>query len=71
MTTRLLDLPPELLINIYEQLENIDDALHLARSCRLMYAVLDAPGRRLSIFSHIIVSSFQLNFFHGLKEGLP
>jgi hypothetical protein len=37
-------------------LENIDDALHLARSCKLMYEVLDPVGHRLSIFSHIIVS---------------
>lgn len=68
--TQLTDLPTELLLNIYEQLENIDDALHLARSCKLMYEVLDPQGHRLSVFSHIIVSPSQPIFFHDMKEKL-
>ncbi|KUL87332.1 hypothetical protein ZTR_04725 [Talaromyces verruculosus] len=52
--TQLINLPIELLIIIYEQLENIDDALHLARSCKWMYKVLNTQSHRLSVFSHII-----------------
>lgn len=53
---KLINLPVELLISIYEQLGNIDDALHLGRSCKLMHEVLNPTSHRLSIFSHIIVS---------------
>ncbi|KAF3397255.1 hypothetical protein DPV78_008262 [Talaromyces pinophilus] len=51
---QLINLPIELLIIIYEEPENIDDALHLARSCKWMYKVLDTQSHRLSICSHII-----------------
>lgn len=53
---QLLDLPPELFIIIFFVLDNIDDALHLTRTCRFVNALFDAPGRRLSILTRVIVS---------------
>ncbi|EED13668.1 conserved hypothetical protein [Talaromyces stipitatus ATCC 10500] len=54
--SRLINFPSELLILVYSFLDNIDDALHLARTCKFMYNVLDTPGRRLDIFSKIIMA---------------
>ena len=33
--SRPLDLPPEIVLWVFESLDNIDDALHLARCCKI------------------------------------
>lgn len=50
----LLDCANELLVEIYQSLDNIDDALHLARCSKRMYAVFDTS--RFHIMKSIIVS---------------
>jgi hypothetical protein len=62
---QLLDLPPELFIIIFFVLDNIDDALHLARTCRFVNALFDAPGRRLSILTRVIVSILIQNMVYA------
>lgn len=51
----LLLLPAELLLMIFKSLENIDDALHLARTCKLLNNTFDS-SHRAAIFRSIIVS---------------
>ena len=48
------DFATELLLEIYMQLDNIDDVLHLARSSKALYAVFDAY--RFAILKSVIVS---------------
>jgi hypothetical protein len=51
----LTDLPTELLLCVYQSLDDIDDALHLARSCRRLYRVFNDPANRHGILKSIIV----------------
>jgi hypothetical protein len=54
MMAELRDCATEILVDIYSLLDNIDDALHLARCSKRLYAVFD--NRRLQILKSIIVS---------------
>lgn len=51
----LLHLPTEILLDIYHNTSNIDDVLHLARTCRQMHAIFNAPRNRVEIFRSVIV----------------
>ncbi|KAF2181213.1 hypothetical protein K469DRAFT_638382, partial [Zopfia rhizophila CBS 207.26] len=53
----LLDCATELLLDIYRFLDNIDDALHLARCSKRIYTVFDT--HRFQIMKSIIVNTFQ------------
>ena len=53
--SRALDLPPEIVLWVFESLDNIDDALHLARCCKYFYSIFDVTGVRLKIFKSIVV----------------
>jgi hypothetical protein len=50
---RILNLPPEVVVWVFESLDNIDDALHLARCCKYAFSVFDATSVRLKIFRPI------------------
>ena len=63
----LIDCTPELIINIYQCLDNIDDALHLARCCRHTHAVFET--HRLFILKSIIVSSLLSGLSSDLLSG--
>lgn len=52
--TALLDCPTELLLGLFLFLDNIDDALHLARCSQQLHAVFDSY--RVSILKNIVVS---------------
>jgi hypothetical protein len=56
----ILDLPPEIVIWVFESLENIDDALHFARSCKYAFSAFDTNSVRLKIFRSIIVRAPRL-----------
>lgn len=47
---QLLDLPSELFTIIFFLLDNIDDALHFACTCKFINAIFDAPGPSLEYF---------------------
>ncbi|OJJ04004.1 hypothetical protein ASPVEDRAFT_43452 [Aspergillus versicolor CBS 583.65] len=50
----LLDLPHEILLWVYQSLDNITDALHLAKSCKLLSHVFDRrPQNRRKILLSI------------------
>ncbi|GIJ88171.1 hypothetical protein Asppvi_007089 [Aspergillus pseudoviridinutans] len=53
----LQSLPAEVTLQIFQLLDNIDDALRLGRSCRQMYRILDRPGHRHTIMKSIIQRS--------------
>jgi hypothetical protein len=53
----LQSLPAEVILRIFQLLDNIDDALRLGRSCRHLYRILDRPGHRHIIMRAIIVGS--------------
>ena len=53
--SHLLQLPAEILLQIYSSLADIDDALRLGRSCRRTHAVLNPVAHCLSIFRTVIV----------------
>ncbi|EAW13561.1 F-box protein [Aspergillus clavatus NRRL 1] len=55
--THLEDLPAEVLLRVFQNLDNIDDAFHLGRSCRRLYQILDRPGHRFTIMRSIIIQS--------------
>jgi hypothetical protein len=50
----LLRLPIEILVYIFELLDDLDDALHLARCCRRIYRTFNPSNTRLRIFRSII-----------------
>ncbi|OGM50740.1 hypothetical protein ABOM_000706 [Aspergillus bombycis] len=58
----ILDLPVEVLLLIYQSLNDIDDALHLARTCEQLYTIFDSPSSRVNIFRCIIQSQNQHQF---------
>ena len=62
---RILELPVEVLLLIYQSLNDIDDALHLARTCKQLYAIFDSPSSRVNILRCIIVR------IPALLEDLP
>ncbi|KAL6234933.1 hypothetical protein BDW75DRAFT_151204 [Aspergillus navahoensis] len=51
----LLCLPVELLAWIFQSLADIDDVLHLARSCKRLNSVFEPVNTRLKIFKSVIV----------------
>lgn len=51
-----LDLPHEILLWVYQSLDNITDALHLAKSCKLLSHVFDRPQNRRKILLSITVT---------------
>lgn len=51
----LIDCATELLLEIYQFLDSIDDALHLAQSSKCLYAIYDT--HRFHILKTIIVST--------------
>ncbi|GFF55001.1 hypothetical protein IFM46972_10161 [Aspergillus udagawae] len=53
----LQSLPAEVTLQLFQLLDNIDDALRLGRSCRQMYRILDRPGHRHTIMKSIIQRS--------------
>ncbi|RHZ43837.1 F-box protein [Aspergillus thermomutatus] len=53
----LQSLPAEVTLQIFQLLDNIDDALRLGRSCRQLYRILDRPGHRHMIMKSIIQRS--------------
>ncbi|KNG89005.1 hypothetical protein ANOM_002395 [Aspergillus nomiae NRRL 13137] len=55
----ILSLPVEVLLLIYQCLNDIDDALHLARTCKRLYTIFDSPLSRVNIFRCIIQSQDQ------------
>jgi hypothetical protein len=55
----LLILPDDILFEIFSSLRNIDDVLHLGRSCHRTYGLLEL--HRLGIMRSVIVSA--LTFF--------
>ncbi|OKL57794.1 hypothetical protein UA08_07021 [Talaromyces atroroseus] len=55
----LLTLPVETQLEIYQNLNNIDDALHLARVCKLLNNVFETPPNRLNILRCIIQNAPQ------------
>jgi hypothetical protein len=64
----LRNLPTELLLWVYQSPDDIDDVLHLARSCRRLYMAFDDPKNRQEILKSIIVRSRAL---YGLKRAPP
>ncbi|UCK59095.1 hypothetical protein AFCA_001920 [Aspergillus flavus] len=56
---RILELPVEVLLLIYQSLNDIDDALHLARTCEQLYAIFDSPSSRVNILRCIIQTQCQ------------
>ncbi|PLN74449.1 hypothetical protein BDW42DRAFT_63445 [Aspergillus taichungensis] len=50
----VLNLPTELIIRIFESLDDIDDALHFARCCKDLHCVFDPLSARFKIFRSII-----------------
>ncbi|CAL5874618.1 uncharacterized protein PFLUO_LOCUS8915, partial [Penicillium psychrofluorescens] len=48
------NLPVEILVYVYESLDDIDDVVHLARSCKYLNYVFNPLHTRLRIFSTII-----------------
>ncbi|KAJ5814962.1 hypothetical protein N7474_006739 [Penicillium riverlandense] len=48
------NLPVEILVYVYECLDDVDDVLHLARSCKYLNSVFNPLNTRLKIFSTII-----------------
>ncbi|KAL2371635.1 hypothetical protein BDBG_17381 [Blastomyces gilchristii SLH14081] len=50
----ILDLPSELLLLIFENLDDLDDVLHLGRACRQLYNCLDGGQNRLRIYKSVI-----------------
>ncbi|GFF80756.1 hypothetical protein CNMCM6069_004342 [Aspergillus lentulus] len=55
--TSLQSLPAEVILRIFQLLDNIDDALRLGRSCRQLCRILDRPGHRHTIMKSIIQRS--------------
>jgi F-box-like len=53
--SRLQELPTELLLSVFQSLGDVDDALHLARSCSYLYRTFNDPRNRHSILKSIIV----------------
>ncbi|KAI9766207.1 MAG: hypothetical protein M1839_005009 [Geoglossum umbratile] len=53
----ILGIPNELLLFIYEDLGDLDDALHLARCCRQLYSLFESGTNRIRIMRSIIVNS--------------
>jgi len=51
----LLDLPNELILQIYRDLGDIDDVLHLARTCSHLNSLFESGNNRLGIFRRVIV----------------
>lgn len=51
----ILDLPGELLLLIFENLNDLDDVLHLGRACKQLYSCLDGGQNRLRIYKSVIV----------------
>ena len=52
---RIVDLPLEVLLLVYQSLSDIDDALHLGRACKRLNNIFDNPFSRVNIFRVIIV----------------
>ena len=50
-------LPLELIVPIFSQLDNINDALHLGRTCRTLAAVLANEHMFMDVMRSIIVRS--------------
>lgn len=50
------DLPPELLLQIYEFLASIDDVYTLARCSKLLYSIIAVDENVCRIMTMIIVS---------------
>jgi hypothetical protein len=51
----ILNLPVEILLFVFESLDDIDDSLHLARCCKYIYWVFNDEHNRLTIFRSIVV----------------
>jgi hypothetical protein len=51
----ILDLPFDILLQLFNWLDDIDDVLHFVRCCRLVNSVFEFPGFRLAVFRSIIV----------------
>jgi hypothetical protein len=56
----LVALPVEIQLEIYQNLTNIDDALHLARTCKRLNDVFETSSNRLNILRCIIVRLLSL-----------
>lgn len=52
---RILDFPNEVVLLIYQRLGDLDDVLHLGRTCRQLYNLLEHGKNRLQIFRSVIV----------------
>ncbi|CAG7936549.1 unnamed protein product [Penicillium salamii] len=52
--SHLLQLPTEILLQIYHSLSDIDDILRLSCSCRRTHAVLNPVAHRLSVFRSVV-----------------
>ncbi|PLN78697.1 hypothetical protein BDW42DRAFT_139765 [Aspergillus taichungensis] len=72
----LLNLPTEILTSIYHSINNIDDVLHLARTCRQMHAIFAAPRARVEIFRSVIKNTphhqtdHQISYLQDLHSTL-
>lgn len=51
-----VNLPPEILVNIYCNLSNVNEATHLAQACSATNAILKQPFYRQKIFQSIVSS---------------
>ncbi|KAJ5975171.1 hypothetical protein N7481_008878 [Penicillium waksmanii] len=50
----ILSFPVEIIIYVFESLDDIDDALHFARCCKYLYSAFNPMGVRLAIFRSVI-----------------
>jgi F-box-like len=66
----LRDLPAELLLHVYQLLDDIDDALHLARTCNRLYRVFNDPTNGRGILKSIIVR-YRSRHFMALYMKVP
>lgn len=62
---RIVDLPLEVLLLVYQSLSDIDDALHLGRACKRLNNIFDNPFSRVNIFRVIIQNQSQ--HMHDVK----
>ncbi|QKX53946.1 uncharacterized protein TRUGW13939_01026 [Talaromyces rugulosus] len=67
----ILRLPVEIQLEIYKHITNIDDALHLARTCKVLSSAFEAPSNRQDIFRSIIHNGLHHKYDVHLhvKEG--
>jgi hypothetical protein len=66
----LLELPPEILVNIYCNLANVDEATQLAQTCSAMNAILKQSFNYQKIFQSII-SGENVREENGNVRGKP